>query len=228
MAGIDVRKLAAELVGTFVFFLIGFMGVNSTISFGLNNATGPDLIVIAFAFGLGLFVAIMIAGSISGGHFNPAVTIAVVLNRGMDVVNAVGYIVAQLIGGILAALLVVVFFDQTAITQTITKPGAGVSDLDAVLIETVFTAIFIAVIVISVAKVPAQAAFAIPLALIVIHLAIVPFTGSSVNPARSIASAVVGGDLSAVWIYIVGPVIGAVIGWGEAWYMSSERRASGA
>ncbi|MGH2604006.1 MAG: aquaporin, partial [Dehalococcoidia bacterium] len=63
-------------------------------------------------------------------------------------------------------------------------------------------------------KAPNQAAFAIPLTLLVIHLALVPFTGSSVNPARSIASAVVGGDISGIWIYLVGPALGAVIGWG--------------
>jgi aquaporin Z len=71
---LDARKLLAELVGTFVFFLIGLMSILSTKAF----PEGPDLLVIAFGFGLGLFVAINIGGAISGGHFNPAVTIGAV------------------------------------------------------------------------------------------------------------------------------------------------------
>jgi aquaporin Z len=72
----------------------------------------------------------------------------------------------------------------------------------------------VAVILTSTAKAPTQAAFAIPLALVVIHLAIVPFTGSSVNTARSLASALIGGNLDSIWVYIVGPLVGAVVGWG--------------
>ena len=103
---------------------------------------------------------------------------------------------------------------QAAVAQTITKPGHGISDLQAVGLEAVFTAIFICVILTVTKNLPAFAAVAIPATLVVIHIALVPFTGSSVNPARSIVSAVVGGDLTGIWIYIVGPVIGAVVGWG--------------
>jgi aquaporin Z len=210
----DYRKLAAELIGTFTFFLIGFMGINANIGFGLTNATGPDLLVIAFAFGLGLFVAIVIAGGVSGGHYNPAVTIAAVLDRRLNAALGVGYVVAQVVGGLLAAFVVMLLFDQAAVTQTITKPDNGITDIEAVMIEAVFTAIFLAVILTATRDMAGVAAFAIPLTLLVIHVAIVPFTGSSVNPARSIASAVVGGDLTALWIYLVGPVIGALVGWG--------------
>src|SRR5262245_20959147 len=211
---VDYRKLEAELIGTFVFFLIGLFAINSTISFGLNTATGPPLILIAFGFGLALFVGIVIAGAISGGHYNPAVTIAAVLDRRLDVVNGVGYIVAQIVGGLAAAFVVMLFLDQSAVAQTITKPGNGISDIDAVVIEAVFTAIFLMVILTATKVMPSVAAFAIPLTLLFMHLALVPFTGSSLNPARSIASAVVGGDVSQLWIYLVGPTIGGVIGWG--------------
>ena len=205
----DTRKLLAELVGTFVFFLIGLMSILSTKAF----PGGPDLVVIAFGFGLGLFAAIQIAGAVSGGHFNPAVTLAAVLDRRLDPITGVGYVAAQLIGGIAAAAFVLVMSNQAAVAGTVTGHPASVSDLQAVAIEAVFTAIFIAVILTVTKLDPGKAGFVIPLTLVVIHLALVPITGSSVNPARSLASALIGGDLTSIWVYIVGPLIGAVGGW---------------
>ena len=169
--------------------------------------------MIAFGFGLGLFAAIQIFGGVSGGHFNPAVTVGAVLDRRLDWMTGVGYVVSQLIGGIAAAAFVAVLFNQAAVAGTETLPGNGIDDIKAVVLETLFTAFFVLVILVSTKKAPTQAAFAIPLTLIVIHFALVPFTGSSVNPARSIASAVIGGDLTSLWVYIVGPVIGAAIAW---------------
>jgi aquaporin Z len=214
----DARKLAAEAVGTFVFFLIGFMAVLSTKAFnnpGFPGAPGDfvDLVVIAFGFGFGLFVAIQIAGHVSGGHFNPAVTVAALADRRIDPLNGIGYIVAQLLGGVAAALAVAAIFGQAAVAGTETLPGGGVTDIQALVIETAFTAIFLCVILTVTRTAVAVAGFVIPLTLMVIHFAIVPFTGSSVNPARSLASALVGGDLNGIWIYIVGPVVGGLIGW---------------
>ena len=205
----DTRKLLAELVGTFVFFLIGLMSILSTKAF----PGGPDLVVIAFGFGLGLFAAIQIAGAVSGGHFNPAVTLAAVLDKRLDPITGVGYVAAQLIGGIAAAAFVLVMSNQAAVAGTVTGHPASVSDLQAVVIEAVFTAIFIAVILTVTKLDPGKAGFVIPLTLVVIHLALVPITGSSVNPARSLASALIGGDLTSIWVYIVGPLVGAVGGW---------------
>lgn len=206
----DTKKLLAELVGTFTFFTIGFMAIQSTKAF----VSGPDLVVIAFGFGLGLFAAIQIFGGVSGGHFNPAVTVAAVIDKRLDAMTGVGYVVSQLIGGIAAAVVILVLFDQKAVAGTVTQPGNGIDTVKALLLETLFTAFFLLVILVSTKKAPTQAAFAIPLTLMVIHFALVPFTGSSVNPARSIASAVVGGNLNDLWIYIVGPTVGGIIGWG--------------
>lgn len=205
----DTKKLLAELLGTFTFFLIGFMAIGSNTAF----STTPNLVVIAFGFGFGLFAAIQIFGAVSGGHFNPAVTVGAVLDRRLDWATGVGYVVSQLIGGIAAAALVAVLFSQAAVRATETLPGNGIDDIKAVVLETLFTAFFVLVILVSTKKAPTHAAFAIPLTLIVIHFALVPFTGSSVNPARSIASAVIGGDLTSLWVYIVAPVLGAIIGW---------------
>ncbi len=227
MQQIHTRKIAAEVVGTFVFFLIGFMAILSSKAF--NNAGFPgspnpvqNLVVIALGFGFGLFAAIFIAGHISGGHYNPAVTIAAVADKRLDPVHGVAYIVAQLVGGIAAALVVAAIFGQAAVAGTETHPGGGVTEIQALIIETLFTAIFLAVILTVTKKAANHAGFVIPLTLVVIHLALVPFTGSSVNPARSLASAIVGGDLTGIWIYIIGPVLGGLIGWGVFKFLNPE------
>jgi len=207
---VDTKKLLAELLGTFTFFTIGFMAILSQKAF----FPGGNLIVIAFGFGFGLFAAIQIFGGVSGGHFNPAVTVAAVIDKRLDPMTGVGYIVSQLIGGIAAAVVILLVFSQAAVAETVTQPGNGVDTVKALLLETLFTAFFLLVILVSTKKAPTQAAFAIPLTLLVIHFALVPFTGSSVNPARSIAPAIVGGNLTDLWIYIVGPVVGGIIGWG--------------
>jgi aquaporin Z len=212
---VDTKKLLAELLGTFTFFLIGLMAIVSTVAFGkLPSAVqGADLVVIAFGFGLGLFAAIQAFGAISGGHFNPAVTVAAVLDGRLDPMTGVGYVVSQLIGGIAAAAVVLTMTSQAAIAGTATVPGSGLSDIQAVIVEALFTAFFIVVILTVTKKAPNHAAFAIPLTLVAIHLAIVPFTGSSVNPARTIASAVIGAKFDSVWVYVVGPIVGAAVGW---------------
>src|SRR6476659_9204792 len=174
---VDTKKLLAELLGTFAFFLIGFMAILSTNSY----AGGPSLVTIGFGFGLGLLVAIVSFGAISGGHYNPAVTVAAVLDGRIDPLTGVGYVVSQLIGGIGAAAFVLAMSSQAAVATTETLPGAGINDIQAVIIEAVFTAIFLVVILTVTKKAPNQAAFAIALTLVVIHFAIVPFTGSSVH-----------------------------------------------
>src|SRR4029077_1437691 len=146
-------------------------------------------------------------------HFNPAVTIAMVLDKRTTPMEAVGYILAQIIGAIGAAAVVMVTVSQDAVAAGITKPGAGISDVSAAIIEGIFTAIFLVVILTASKRAGSLAAIVIPLTLVAIHFAIATVTGSSVNPARSIGSALVGGDLTGLWIYIVGPTVGGILGW---------------
>lgn len=204
----DFRKYSAELLGSFLFLTIGYLSVPA---FGAANTSG--LLVVPFAFGLGLLVAIFAFGHISGGHYNPAVTIAMVLDKRTTPIDAVGYVLSQIIGAVAAGLLVAVAVSQQAVAAGITKPFEGVTDVGALIIETTMTAGFLVVILASTKRAPALAALAIPLALVAIHFATASLTGASVNPARSLGSAIVGGDLSAIWIYVVGPIVGAVIGW---------------
>jgi aquaporin Z len=207
----NARKYLAELVGTFLFMMVGY-----TCFAAIGNANPPtaNLLIAPFAFGLGLMAAIFAFGGISGGHFNPAVTVAMVLDRRTTPVEGVAYIVAQIIGAIAAAVVVMLSVSQDAVASGITKPGTGVSDIGALALETVFTAIFLTVILVVSKRNAAMAAIAIPLTLVAIHFALVTVTGSSVNPARSIGSALVGGDINQLWIYLVGPTVGGIIGYG--------------
>jgi aquaporin Z len=224
VATVDVRSALAELIGTFVFLFIGFMGVTAMFAFTSGGGV-PELLNIAFAFGLGLFAAIHFAGVVSGGHFNPAVTIAALADKRIDATNAVLYIVAQVAGGVVAALVLGAIFDQATVKSVITAPGNGVTDIEALVLEVLFTAVFLAVILTVTKRSPTQASFAIALTLVVIHVALVPFTGSSVNPARSIGPALVGGDVTALWIYIVGPVVGGLVGWAVYRYLTPPETA---
>ena len=118
------------------------------------------------------------------------------LTSGSTRSTRVGYLIAQLIGGLGAAGLVLLISSQAAVAGTRTVPGAGISDIQALVLETVFTAIFVAVILTVTKLNPDRAFIVIPLTLVAIHVALVPITGSSVNPARSIAPALIGGDLT--------------------------------
>jgi aquaporin Z len=205
---LHLRPCVAELIGTLLFFTIGFNAVQAT-----GALSAPVLVVVPLAFGFGLLAAIAAFGPISGGHFNPAVTVAMVLDRRTSVIDGAGYIVAQILGTIGAALLTLALFNQAAVQGVITRPGHGFTEIDAFVLETVLTAAFILVILASTARLPTAAGLIIPLTLVAIHLAAVPFTGASVNPARSLGPAIVAGDLGSIWIYVAAPLVGAVIGW---------------
>jgi len=205
----STRKYLAELVGTFLFLTIGYASVAA---FGAAGV--PGLVVVPFAFPLGLLAAIFAVGHISGGHFNPAVTVAMVLDKRTLPMDAIGYIVAQAIGAIGAAAFVLVVAGQASVTAGMTKPGGGVTEIGALLLEIVLTAGFVAVILASTKRAPLLAPLAIPLTLVAIHFAAAPLSGASVNPVRSLGSALIGGDLGGLWIYIVAPIVGAAVGWG--------------
>jgi aquaporin Z len=203
----NTRAYVAELLGTFLFFSIGYLSVAAV---GLTDAS--SLLVVPFSFGFGLLAAIFAFGHISGGHFNPAVTIAALVDGRTTIQDAVGYIIAQLVGALAAGLLVMVAVSQAAVTAGITAPGEGITDVGALVIEVVMTAGFVAVILAATKHATSLAALAIPLTLVAIHFASATLSGASVNPARSFGSAIVGGDLSVFWIYVVGPVVGGILG----------------
>jgi aquaporin Z len=205
----NARNYLAELVGTFILVVVGSMTIVAA-----TMTQAPILVVVPFGFGLGLLAAIQTAGYVSGGHFNPAVTLAALLDRRIDAMNALGYVVAQVIGAIAASGVVLLFADQAAVQGTASSFPAGRMG-QALGVEILLTAIFVLVILTVTKRAPNHAGFAIPLTLMVLHFAGIPFSGSSVNPARSLAPALVGGSIDGtIFVWIVGPLVGAALGWG--------------
>jgi aquaporin Z len=205
----NAQKYLAELIGTFILVGVGSLSIVAA------GATGaPVLAVVPFGFGFGLLAAIVAVGHVSGGHFNPAVTVAAYLDRRIGVNDSIAYVIAQAVGAILASTLVlVVAGDRSYVAGTANAPGADVSIAAAFLVEVVLSALFVLVILNVTRRDPGHALFVIPLTLTVIHFAGIPFSGASVNPARSLGPALVGGELDALWIYLTAPFVGAVIGW---------------
>ena len=167
----STRKYLAELLGTFLFLTIGYASVAA-----FGAASVPGLLVVPFAFPLGLLAAIFAFGHISGGHFNPAVTVAMVLDKRTSTMDAAGYIVAQVIGAIGAAAVVLVVAGQAAVASGVTKPGGGVTDIGALILEIFLTAGFVVVILASTKRAPLLAPLAIPLTLVAIHFASAPLS----------------------------------------------------
>lgn len=206
MENLPLRNYAAELLGTFTLVFIGSLSILAAVA-----ADAPLTIAVAFGFGLALLAGLYAFAELSGGHFNPAVSLAMFLNGRLDLPTMIGYMISQLAGAILASLAVLAAFSQDDVAGTVT--GATAS-WDAFWLELTLTAIFVMVILQSSRseRVFGTALLAIPLTLVAIHLAAIPTSGSSVNPARSLGPALVGNEWGDFWIYLTAPLIGAVIG----------------
>lgn len=201
-----INKYLAEAVGTFILVFIGSMSVLAAVATG-----SPVMVAVPLGFGLGLMAAIFAVGHVSGGHFNPAVTLAMWLDKRTPGSDLAGYWIGQFVGAIVASAVVLAATDRAAVVATVnTSPeGAGVG----LLMEFVLTLIFVLVILASSEKAPAVAGLVIPFALAAVHLAGIPFSGASVNPARSFGPALIGGSLGEVWIYLVAPLAGGAVAW---------------
>lgn len=219
----DMRKLAAELFGTF-WLVLAVLGT-ALMAAGVPEV-GVGWIGVAFAAGLAVLTMAYAVGGISGGHFNPAVSLGLAIAGRFDWKDLIGYWIAQIIGGALAALVVYI----VASGATGYTPGsfaangyaehsaAGVTLVGGLVTEIVLTGMFLIVILGSTSKAAPVgfAPLAIGLALTVAHLIGIPLTNASLNPARSIASAIfASGDSGAwaqIWLFIVGPLVGGALG----------------
>lgn len=216
----NVRALAAEAVGTFILIFFGSLGVATV--FVITSGNGSPivaLLTVPFSFGLGLMAAIAIAGRTSGGHFNPAVTLAALFDGRLSATDALGYVVAQIGGGLLASLALLLTTSMDVVKMSVNQPGPTAPDvfgqeLHAFTIEMLLTAVFVAVILTVTRKAPGAAVFVIPLTLTAIHFAAMHISGASVNPVRSLAPAVVSGTYASLWVYLTAPFAGAIVGWG--------------
>ena len=203
---VSINNYLAEAIGTFILVFLGSMSVLAAIA-----TDSPIMVAVPLGFGLGLMAAIFAVGHVSGGHFNPAVTLAMWLDKRTSSSDLIGYWIGQFVGGIVASAVVLAATDRDGVrvTVNVSPEGAGVG----LLMEFVLTLIFVLVILASTKKAPAMAGLVIPFTLAVVHLAGIPFSGASVNPARSFGPALVGGTLNEVWIYLVAPLAGAAVAW---------------
>lgn len=201
----------AEAIGTFMLL---FFGVGAILAAGGADDAGQKLLI-GLAFGLVILAAAYTFGHVSGAHLNPAVTIGLVVSGRFPAAALPAYVVAQLVGAILGVLAVDLVFAGGDVAGTVTAPGEGVSAGGAFLAEVILGFVLILVVkgtaVDDRAEGPA-AGLAIGLVIAAGHLAMIPVSGASFNPARSVGSAVVGGELGDLWIYLLAPVIGAVAG----------------
>jgi aquaporin Z len=215
------RKLSAEFIGT--FWLV-FGGCGSAILAAGFPEVGIGFVGVSLAFGLTVVTMAYAVGSISGGHFNPAVTLGLVLAGRADVRELVPYWIAQLLGGVVGAgILYIIASGVAGYTPggfasngyDALSPG-GYGMMAALVAEIVLTAFFLLIILGATSK-AAPAGFAplaIGLGLTLIHLISIPVTNTSVNPARSTAAAIFAqnGAVGQLWLFWVAPLIGAAIG----------------
>lgn len=209
MTPAQVQRLVAETLGTFTLVFLASLAILAAV--GEGNAV---IITIAFGFGLALLAGLYAFGEISGGHFNPAVSLGMMLSGRLSPQDLIGYWIAQLVGAVLGSFAVLLAFDRDAVGSTANRVMEGRSTWDALWLEFLVTAVFVAVILQASRsrQMSGTALLAIPLTLVVAHLALIPIDGCSVNPARSFGPALVGGEWGDFWIFVVGPLFGGVFG----------------
>lgn len=212
-----MKKEIAEMIGTFTLVLFGCGA--AVIAGGSVGVLG-----IAFAFGLALIAAAYTIGHISGCHINPAVTLGAMVSGRMDMPTGVRYIIAQCIGAIAAAFVLMTIAEGQTGGYDVMASGLGqngwsdFSQQSAFIFEAVATFLFVLLILSVTAEksMTAIAGIGIGLTLVVIHIVGIDITGTSVNPARSLGPAIfVGGEaMDQLWLFIVAPAVGAIAaGW---------------
>ncbi len=212
-----MKKYLAEMVGTFV---LTFLGCGTAVALGCGSDTA-SIVGTAVAFGLSVVAMAYTIGGISGCHINPAITLGVFLSGRMNAKDCGMYMIFQVIGAIIAAALLafIVSTDPGLVITTSTGANACASSnvLNGLVVEIVLTALFVLVVLGATSKTNGAtnnfAGLAIGLTLILIHLVGIHFTGTSVNPARSIGPALFEGGLalSQLWVFIVGPFVGGAL-----------------
>ena len=221
-----MKKYISEFIGTMVLVLFGC---------GIAVVSGGDLVATSLAFGLSIVAMAYVIGSISGCHVNPAVSLALLINGKMSLKDFGLYVVSQVLGafagaGILYGLLSATKAGVTGLGTNGFGEGYGleINMWGALIVEIILTFVFIYTIlgVTSDEKKSSVAGIVIGLTLTFVHLLGINLTGTSVNPARSLAPAVIMGGtaLAQVWVSIVGPFIGATIAGFTFKYLNAEEK----
>jgi aquaporin Z len=211
------RRLFSELLGTFFLVLVAAGG-------GMMGQAFPDTIsrtAAVVAPGLMVMSIILFMGKVSGAHLNPAVSIGFALRGDFPWRRVPGYIVVQLIGAALAAAFLYAVIDVSA-TYGSNYPASGYSDGDAFLMEVVLTLGLLSVILGTASgaqNVGLFGALGVGAYIALAGLWASPISGASMNPARTFGPDLVGGDFTSYWVYVAGPLIGALLAVGAAWIL---------
>ena len=207
----------AELVGTFILVFGGTAVAVGAILGRPTAGAAYDSLAVALAFGLALAAVVAAVGHVSGAHVNPAVTLGMAATGKFPWKSVPAYLGAQLVGAVLGALGTWLAFggpgrDEAKLAAT--YPAGGVGDFQAFLLEVLITFIlvFVVVAVATDGRAPtAIAPIAVGFALAVGVFIAGPVTGGAVNPVRALGPMLVAGDLTSVWLYILGPIVGGVL-----------------
>ena len=206
----EIKKYLAEFIGTFVLVLVA-CGVAGQVC----DVGGAGQLMTSLAFGLVIVAMAYSIGNVSGCHINPAVSIAMLINKKISVKDFCGYIVAQFLGAIAGAgVLYAIVSDPeklgyNSLYKVADVPNVGIS----FLIEVILTFVFVIAIlgVTSKENNGAVAGLVIGGALVLVHLLGIPFTGTSVNPARSFGPALFAGKLDGIWVFLLAPLVGGAL-----------------
>lgn len=209
-------KYIAECIGTFV---LTFLGCGAAVSLGCGTPEGGIAAVVgtAIAFGLSVVAMAYTIGGVSGCHINPAITLGCLATGRISVKDFCGYVCGQVIGAIIAGAALFYLYPGTGLGTNGIGDGCHGCWCVALSVEIILTALFVLVVLGATHKTNGAtgnfAGLAIGLSLVLIHLVGIYFTGTSVNPARSIGPALFAGGeaLSSLWIFIVGPFVGALV-----------------
>ncbi len=214
---LEGRRLFAEAFGTFFLVLVAAGGpVVNAVSGGKLSLTAQ-----VAAPGLMVMAIILFMGATSGAHLNPAVSIAFALRGDFPWRRVPGYILAQLSGATISCLLLVSLFGRVG-SLGATNPGPGISDLQALVLEVVLTVGLVSTILGTASRaqnIGPLAAIAVGGYIVLAGLWAAPISGASMNPARSLAPDFALGHLGHAWVYVVGPIVGAILAVGIAYIL---------
>jgi len=226
-----LKKYIAEIIGTMVLV---FMGCGSAVVLGA--ATGVGHLAVALAFGLSIVAMAYVIGNVSGCHINPAVSLGALLDKRITVTDFCGYVVSQVIGAIAGAALLFMLVNAFGVVDQ-TLPGGlgtnlvgGLGIAGALVVEVILTFIFVFLIlgVTADKSKGSVAGLVIGLTLTFVHIVGISLTGTSVNPARSIGPAIFAGGeaLTDLWVFIVGPLVGAALAACVYQFIKAKKNAS--
>lgn len=225
-ASLEWRRLFAEAWGTFLLVLVAAGG--GVVAARSDGAVTPGMVVVAP--GLTVMAIIYFMGTVSGAHLNPAVTLAFAVRRNFPWRRVPGYLLAQAIGAIAAALFLRTMFGTIGALGA-TVPGRAVGSASALTMEIVLTAGLVNTILGTASgarNIGANGAIAVGGYIAAAGLWAAPISGASMNPLRSLAPDLMRGDLGTTWIYVVGPVAGALIGAAFEWILKGKATTAGA